>query len=57
MSKIKPMIHDLWEKNAVGARRAIINKENGDDVWHDRRIVTIGNSLDVGDAMWDLIDE
>ena len=51
------MIHDLFEKNAVGARRAILNKENYGDVWHDRRIVTIGNSLDVANAMWDLIDE
>ena len=51
------MIHDLFEKNAVGARRAILNKENAADVWHDRRIVTIGNSLDVANAMWDLIDE
>ena len=57
MNKIKPMIHDLFEKNAVGARREILNKENYGDVWHDRRIVTIGNSLDVANAMWDLIDE
>ena len=51
------MIHDLFEKNAVGARREILNKENYGDIWHDRRIVTIGNSLDVANAMWDLIDE
>jgi hypothetical protein len=57
MSEIKPMIHDLFEKNAVGARRAILNKENAADVWHDRRILTIGNSMDVKDEMWDLIDE
>ena len=57
MSEIKPMIHDLFEKNAVGAHRAIINKENTADVWHDRRILTIRNSMDVTDAMWDLIDE
>ena len=56
-SKIKPMIHDLFEKNVVGARRAILNNENAPDVWHDRRILTIGNSMDVKDEMWDLIDE
>ena len=56
MSEIKPMINDLFEETSVGARRAILNKEN-DIIWHDRRIVTIGNSLDVANAMWDLIDE
>tara|TARA_R110002110_G_scaffold289684_1_gene504090 strand:+ start:18 stop:191 length:174 start_codon:yes stop_codon:yes gene_type:complete len=57
MSEIKPMTHDLVEKTTVGAHRAIINKENTADVWHDRRILTIRNSMDVTDAMWDLIDE
>ena len=57
LNEIKPMIHDLFEKNAVGARTAILNKENTADVWHDRRILTIGNSLDVTNAMWDLIDD
>ena len=57
MSEIKPMTHDLFEETYVGARRAILNKENAPDVWHDRRILTIGNSMDVKDEMWDLIDE
>ena len=57
MNKIKPMIHDLFEETYVGARRAILKGDLVCDVWHDRRILTIGNSLDVANAMWDLIDE
>ena len=56
MSEIKLMTHDLWERTRVKARKAIIKAENT-IVWHELRILTIGNSLDVVDAMEDYVDE
>jgi len=57
MSKIKPMTHYLFEETLVGASRAILNKRKDGDVWRDRRILAIRNSMDVADEMWDLVDE
>ena len=57
MSEIKPMTHYLFEETLVGTSRAILNKRKDGDVWRDRRILAIRNSMDVADEMWGLVDE